>query len=55
MRRLERQHLALLAQRLLDLGERRGRARRDHELGGLVCNDAAAGGHIEHLAVRLPP
>ena len=50
MRRLESEHLAVLAHCSLDIGEPRAAAGGDHELRGLVGNDAAVAARIENLA-----
>ncbi|CAM2144652.1 hypothetical protein PT2222_160115 [Paraburkholderia tropica] len=48
--RLERQHLAARRQCLFDLQQRRARARRDHQFGGIVGDDPAVRARVEHLA-----
>ncbi|ABA49505.1 hypothetical protein BURPS1710b_3344 [Burkholderia pseudomallei 1710b] len=52
MRRLERQHLAALGERRLELGERRARARGDDELGRVVRHDAVMRARIEDFPVE---
>ena len=52
MRRLERQHLSSRAHRALDRGQRRSRARRDHEFGRLVVDDAGVDLRVEDVARR---
>src|SRR5438132_3862068 len=51
MRRLEGQHLALGGERALDLGEARACAHREHELLGLVRDDARVRRHVERIAL----
>ncbi len=53
MRRLESQHLAVLGQRRLELGQRRTRARRHHQFRRLVADDAAIRGHIQQAVAIL--
>ena len=50
MRRLEGEHLALASERLLDLDQRRAAARGDHQLGGIVVDDAAMRSRVETFA-----
>ncbi len=50
MRRLEGEHLAAFAHRRLDFREPRAATRGDHQLRGLVGDDAAVAAGIEHLA-----
>jgi len=52
MRRLESEHLAALAHRRLDLREPGAATRGDHELRGLVRDDAAVAAGIEHLSIE---
>ena len=54
VRRLEREHLPGVGERALDVGERRAGARRHHELGRIVVDDAGVGRRVEHLADALP-
>ena len=43
-------HLAFLAQGSLDMSEARTGAHGDDELGGVVIDNAFAGGRVEHIA-----
>src|SRR6267143_1959190 len=49
MRRLESEHLAVLAHRSFDFVELRAAARGDHQLRGLVGDDARVSAGVEHF------
>src|SRR5258708_1437454 len=53
MRRFEGQTLPGFVKKLLQLGKRGAAARRDHELGRLVADEAGMGAGVEQLAARL--
>jgi hypothetical protein len=55
MRRLERQHLPVRAQRGFELGKRRTAARADDQLARLIADDAGAGAGVENLPSDAPP
>src|SRR5262249_43605401 len=52
MRRLERQELVVLPERLLEIDERSAAARGHHQLGRLVADDAGIAARVEDLAAR---
>ena len=52
---LEGKHLLLLRQRRLDLGEGRAGISGQHQLGGIVVDDATETAHVEPIGALLRP
>src|SRR5262249_19202991 len=52
VRRLARQHLSTLRERLLDFRQPRAGSRGEHKLAWLIVHDTAVASHVQDLALQ---